>query len=180
LPAEHVVCLWRRVEDRSDAEAAQRLASEGLSIVQLLAQQEQAARLWWVTRGAVAVTAEEPAEVGQASLWGLGRTVMQEHPELECTLIDVADGSDVVDQLVCELTSVDGEREIAWRAGGRRVARLAHAESEALRREVRLDGTVLITGGLGALGLHVARWLAQRGVRHLVLTGRRGQETRRG
>jgi NAD(P)-dependent dehydrogenase (short-subunit alcohol dehydrogenase family) len=58
------------------------------------------------------------------------------------------------------------------------VARLAHAaENEASRREVRLDGTVLITGGLGALGLHVARWLAQRGVRHLVLTGRRGRET---
>src|SRR5262245_24221889 len=178
LPAEHVVCLWRRVEDGSDVEAAQRLASAGLSIVQLLAKQEQASRLWWVTRGAVAVTAEEPAEVGQASLWGLGRTVMQEHPELECTLIDIADGSDAVDQLVCELTSVDGEREIAWRAAGRRVARLARAaESEALRREIRLDGTVLITGGLGALGLHVARWLAQRGVRHLVLTGRRGRET---
>src|SRR5262249_17240132 len=178
LPAEHVVCLWRRVEDGSDAEAAQRLASEGLSVVQLLAKQEQAARLWWVTRGAVAVTAEEPADVGQASLWGLGRTVMQEHPELECTLIDVGDGSDVVDQLVCELGSVDGEREISWRAGERRVARLVRAaENEALRREVRSDGTVLITGGLGALGLHVARRLAQRGVRHLVLTGRRGRET---
>ena len=42
-------------------------------------------------------------------------------------------------------------------------------------RELRTDGTVLVTGGLGALGLHVARWLVGRGVKHLVLTGRRGK-----
>ena len=35
----------------------------------------------------------------------------------------------------------------------------------------------MITGGLGALGLHVARWLAQQGARHLLLTGRRGLDT---
>src|SRR6476660_493775 len=67
LPAEQVVCLWRRGGDEADVEAACRLAGEGLKIVQLLAQQEQAARLWWVTHGAVAVTAQEPANVAQAS-----------------------------------------------------------------------------------------------------------------
>ena len=36
------------------------------------------------------------------------------------------------------------------------------------------DGTYLITGGLGALGLAVAQWLVQQGARHLVLIGRRG------
>jgi phthiocerol/phenolphthiocerol synthesis type-I polyketide synthase C len=39
---------------------------------------------------------------------------------------------------------------------------------------VRPDGTYLITGGLGALGLRVARWLARQGARHLVLVGRGG------
>jgi NADPH:quinone reductase-like Zn-dependent oxidoreductase/thioesterase domain-containing protein/acyl carrier protein len=34
------------------------------------------------------------------------------------------------------------------------------------------DGSYLVTGGLGALGLVVARWLADRGARHLVLLGR--------
>jgi len=38
---------------------------------------------------------------------------------------------------------------------------------------VRSDGTYLITGGLSGLGLRVAEWLAQRGVRSLVLAGRR-------
>ncbi len=39
---------------------------------------------------------------------------------------------------------------------------------------VRPDGTYLVTGGLGALGLRVARWLTEQGARHLVLVGRGG------
>ncbi|MFE2250680.1 type I polyketide synthase, partial [Streptomyces lavendulae] len=39
----------------------------------------------------------------------------------------------------------------------------------------RPRGTVLITGGTGALGAHVARWLADAGAAHLVLTSRRGE-----
>jgi myxalamid-type polyketide synthase MxaB len=37
---------------------------------------------------------------------------------------------------------------------------------------VRADGSYLITGGLGALGLGVARWLVEEGARRLVLAGR--------
>jgi acyl transferase domain-containing protein/NADPH:quinone reductase-like Zn-dependent oxidoreductase/NAD(P)-dependent dehydrogenase (short-subunit alcohol dehydrogenase family)/acyl carrier protein len=39
---------------------------------------------------------------------------------------------------------------------------------------VRSDGTYLITGGLGALGLEVSRWLCERGARHIALVGRQG------
>jgi myxalamid-type polyketide synthase MxaB len=39
---------------------------------------------------------------------------------------------------------------------------------------VRPDGTYLVTGGMGGLGLEVAQWLVERGARHLVLMGRRG------
>ncbi|MBB5156453.1 SDR family NAD(P)-dependent oxidoreductase [Saccharopolyspora phatthalungensis] len=42
---------------------------------------------------------------------------------------------------------------------------------------VRPDATYVLTGGLGGLGLTVARWLADRGARHLVLVGRRGIAT---
>jgi acyl transferase domain-containing protein/NADPH:quinone reductase-like Zn-dependent oxidoreductase/acyl carrier protein len=37
------------------------------------------------------------------------------------------------------------------------------------------DGTVLITGGLGALGLEAARWVAPQGARKIVLAGRSAQ-----
>ena len=180
LPADHVVVLWSRGSEEGDAEAAHRLASSGLSMVQHLAKQERPPRLWWVTRGAMSVTAAEGAEVAQASLWGLGRTVMQEHPELDCTLVDVEGERTQPRWCASWARDGDGEREVAWRAGERYVARLRRAAAmvaDAEPRALRTDGTVLITGGLGALGLHVARWLAQRGIKHLVLTGRRGLAT---
>jgi myxalamid-type polyketide synthase MxaB len=47
-------------------------------------------------------------------------------------------------------------------------------DSSAEREPIRGDSSYLITGGLGALGLKVARWMVEQGARHLVLTGRRG------
>ena len=38
----------------------------------------------------------------------------------------------------------------------------------------RSDGTYLLTGGLGGLGLVLAQWMVERGARHLVLVGRSG------
>ena len=39
------------------------------------------------------------------------------------------------------------------------------------------DASYLVTGGLGALGLHVAKWLVDRGARNLLLAGRRDPST---
>jgi NADPH:quinone reductase-like Zn-dependent oxidoreductase/malonyl CoA-acyl carrier protein transacylase/acyl carrier protein len=49
----------------------------------------------------------------------------------------------------------------------------------AAPKEVRFsaDGTYLISGGLGGFGIATARWIAERGGRHLVLMGRRGAST---
>ena len=46
------------------------------------------------------------------------------------------------------------------------------ADSRAAAALVRDDATYLITGGLGALGVRTARWLVDKGARHLVLVGR--------
>jgi acyl transferase domain-containing protein len=181
LQAENVVCVW----GSSDAEvstAALELASAGLSLVQAFANQSHASRLWWVTARAVAVTNDEAPDVAFASLWGLGRTVMKEHPELGCTLVDVEPVPGAAEVIFGELVFGDDEREIAWRNGARSVARLVRAldgaRDEELRpRALRADSTVLITGGLGGVGIELARCLAQRGVKHLVLTGRRGKES---
>jgi polyketide synthase 12/myxalamid-type polyketide synthase MxaB len=59
-------------------------------------------------------------------------------------------------------------------AGARHVGKvvLRHERPDVL--PVRADGTYLVTGGLGGLGLLTAGWLVERGARHLLLTGRRG------
>ncbi|MFD1277133.1 SDR family NAD(P)-dependent oxidoreductase [Streptomyces kaempferi] len=46
----------------------------------------------------------------------------------------------------------------------------------AVRRRWHPDGTVLVTGGTGALGRHVARWLARSGARDLLLVSRSGPD----
>ncbi|MBI4995371.1 MAG: SDR family NAD(P)-dependent oxidoreductase [Rhodocyclales bacterium] len=58
---------------------------------------------------------------------------------------------------------------------GKIVLRMPAAGAQA-RRLVSADATYLVTGGLGALGLQTARWLVERGARHLVLTGRRAPD----
>ena len=111
-----------------------------------------------------------------ASADKLGRTVAAEHPELRCTCVDL-DPASPPDALLAELTAADDEDQVALRSGRRFVARLMRRTDEPRADEplrVLPDVSYLITGGLGALGLRVARWLADHGARHLVLTGRRG------
>ncbi|ARX88097.1 hypothetical protein SMD44_07584 [Streptomyces alboflavus] len=69
------------------------------------------------------------------------------------------------------------EDQLAVRASGVHVRRLARApRSTASATPWRPRGTVLVTGGTGALGAHVARWCAGGGAQHLVLTSRRGPD----
>src|SRR5262249_13770357 len=102
---------------------------EGLAVVQVLAKQAQGPRLWWVTRGAMPAIGAAPSP-SHASLWGLGRTVMQEHPELRCTLVDVdaaCGGGEGAKGGLDGLGIDDDENQVAWRSGQRHVARMVRA-----------------------------------------------------
>jgi phthiocerol/phenolphthiocerol synthesis type-I polyketide synthase D len=134
-------------------------------------------RLWLATRGVHAIGADAvPVAFAQAPLWGLGKTCAMEHPEIWGGLIDLdpemADDASAR-ALAQALATSDGEDQVAVRGGVRQVARLVRAEApEAPPFEVHGDGCYLVTGGLWGLGLEVARWLVDRGARHLVLLGR--------
>lgn len=80
--------------------------------------------------------------------------------------------------LVRELIQDGPEEEIALRGDKRYCGRIDRARPGAgLPGVVRSDGTYLVTGGLGTLGLLTARWLVARGARHIALQGRRGVTT---
>ncbi len=84
-------------------------------------------RLWFVTRGAHAAGSEVPLSLAQSPLWGLGRVIAAEYPELNCTRIDLdpaADRRDVADQLAEEIWSGQNEDQVAYRGDERLVARL--------------------------------------------------------
>jgi acyl carrier protein/NADP-dependent 3-hydroxy acid dehydrogenase YdfG len=138
-------------------------------------------RLWLVTQGAQpAGTMSESLALGQAPLWGLGRVIDLEQPEIWGGLVDLDPADcpiDSVNRLIEEIRYPDGEDQIAFRGGQRLVARLKQScdrEIETKPLKWHSDGTYLITGGLGSLGLKVAYWMAEQGARHLVLLGRRG------
>ncbi|MFC9057721.1 type I polyketide synthase [Streptomyces sp. NPDC057074] len=137
-------------------------------------------KLWCLTQGVH--ESADAASLGQGGLWGLGRVIGGEHPDLWGGLIDCApDGlaPDAV-ELLSVLGSATGEDVIVVRDGNWTVGRLTRLEKEASRpgTELRPDGTYLITGGLGALGLEIAHWMAGRGARRLVLAGRTGLPAR--
>jgi 6-methylsalicylic acid synthase len=147
------------------ARTAQRLTGAGLATP---------ARLWCVTQG-VRESADERA-LGHASAWGLGRIIGGEHPELWGGLIDIGQSHKDIPVLIDALRTVRGEDVIVVRDGVPVVPRLHHVDGEPVRPPgtCQPDGTYLITGGLGVLGLEVAHWLAGRGARRIVLAGRRG------
>ena len=176
-----IVAVGERSEASGPGAAvvARDLAAEALAIVQFAARQAPAPRLYFATVGAVAVSSGDDVQFELGALWGMGRTIMQEHPELRCVLLDVERGADLGRTLLVELAAQDDEAQVAWRNGDRYVARWGRAPAveELADLPVPTAGTVLVTGGLGALGAHVARWFAKRGVAHLVLIGRRGEGT---
>lgn len=151
-----------------------------LLLVQALARRLAALpRLWLVTRGAQAVKSGEQIAIGQSALWGLGKVISFEFPELNCIRIDLdphQTNAEAVTLLGRQMAIDDREDQIAFRDGTRFILRLLPfrmtTPSGAPSESLRADSTYLITGGLGALGLATAKWMVQQGVRHIVLMGR--------
>ena len=135
-------------------------------------------RLWVVTRGAQAVHEGDRVSLESAPLWGLGRVAAREHPDLWGGLIDLGLADDVETEaasVVSGIVSGQDEPEVALRANTRYVPQLVrelHVGVPAGRLALHPEGTYLITGGMGGIGLHVAQWMVERGGRHLVLVGR--------
>jgi len=89
--------------------------------------------LWLVTRGAQSLGTElSPVQVQQAPLWGLGRVIALEHPEMHCVCLDLEPSTEQneISTLLAELSSPDREQQIAYRQGDRHVARLVRCESK--------------------------------------------------
>ncbi|MFD8938973.1 type I polyketide synthase [Streptomyces sp. NPDC059578] len=131
-------------------------------------------KLVLVTAGAVPVTGDDVPDPALAAVWGMVRSAQTENPD-RFVLLDL-DGHEVPPAVLAEALA-SGEPQLAIRAGAVHIARLARVPLAAAGRTPGWDGdgTVLITGGTGAIGAHIARHLAaEHGVRHLLLTSRSG------
>ncbi|NEP12052.1 MAG: alpha/beta fold hydrolase, partial [Symploca sp. SIO2C1] len=133
-------------------------------------------KLWLITRGTQPVlSTTEKLTVATSPLWGLGRTIAFEHPQLWGGLVDLdpEGGEDETEILLQQIVDINKEDHLAVRDRKIYVARLVkHSPPESQPQSLHADATYLITGGLGALGLKTAEWMAEKGARHLVLISR--------
>ncbi|HEX7302327.1 SDR family NAD(P)-dependent oxidoreductase [Lentzea sp.] len=121
----------------------------------------------------------------------MGKTDVRDagqHPGVRYRAFDLAEaGEDRIQEMLREIVALFEQGALsllpirAWdvrraREALRFVSQAKHVGKVVLTvpRELDPDGTVVITGGTGTLGLHVARHLAQRGMRNLVLLSRSG------
>ena len=185
--SQAIIHLWSLDADPAsaalvDLAPVQQSCGAALLLTQALITEQRALNgLWLVTPGAQALAPSvAPSELApgvlHATLWGLGRVISQENPELKPTLVDLDPAMSVTEQaalLAAEVTAPCPGEQVALRATGRHTARLTrYAAQPAAPLTVRGDATYLITGGLGGLGLVTARWLVEQGARHLLLLGR--------
>ncbi|MGE2717246.1 type I polyketide synthase, partial [Mycolicibacterium litorale] len=149
-------------------------------------------RLWVVTRGGLVVDDDEPGHPTISALRGLIRTwdypgeaarMLADEPDLRATLVDVGSADDAVAAITRELAASGDDGVVAWRGDRRYVERLSRV-TPAPRPDgpaVRSDGSYIVTGGMGGLGMVVARWLVDNGAGRVILNGRRGPaDTQRG
>jgi hybrid polyketide synthase / nonribosomal peptide synthetase FtdB len=136
------------------------------------------AKLWIITRGSQMPNKNtSPAAILQTPLWGLGRVIgHQEMPAIWGGLIDLEPKTspEEVQTMFTEIYKPDGEDQIVFKDGQRLVARLANQTINSLNAPIRFkpNGNYLITGGFGALGILIARWMVENGARRLILMSR--------
>ncbi len=181
----HLWSLNASDNDHLDMDGIGKARALGLeSLVYLIQHGQQLAqstppKIYLATRGAQPVGQQRdiPGLI-QAPLWGMGRVVAEELPVMWGGLIDLdplETAAASADRLFDEISEPDHERQVAYRVGQRYAARLVSKPvraADAVSLRWRPDASYLITGGLGDLGLQVARWMVRQGARQIILVGR--------
>ncbi|WP_436849953.1 type I polyketide synthase, partial [Streptomyces griseoviridis] len=148
------------------------------TLIQALGDARTDAPLWCLTRAAAAVSPADTVTAPlQAAVHGLGRVAALEYPQRWGGTIDLPRALDerTAERLAAVLADPEGEDQLAVRPGavfGRRLA----AVRPGTPHDWQPTGTVLITGGTGALGARTARRLAGAGARRLLLLSRTGPD----
>ena len=160
----------------ADLDAAVELSAEVTAVVNTLTARhdQRPATLWVITRGVL--ESADPAALPQSALWGLANVVAAEQPQIWGGLVDLE-----IDArpehwvpIVAANLSTPSKSALVLRGGQVLAPELVALDGPEVRPALRCrqDAAYLVTGGLGALGLATANWLADLGARRLVLAGR--------
>jgi acyl transferase domain-containing protein/NADPH:quinone reductase-like Zn-dependent oxidoreductase/SAM-dependent methyltransferase/acyl carrier protein len=160
-PCRGIVHLWATEGEPTPvdpASADDRGVRSVLSLIQAAVKHGAVVppRVWLVTRGAQAAGHRIGALAG-SPIWGLGKVIALEHPELRCVRVDLDPdgGIEQAGLLFDEIWHDEAEPQVAFRDARRLVARLARAQAPApvgdIERPVRLE--VVAPGSLEGLAL---------------------------
>ncbi|MFI0796861.1 amino acid adenylation domain-containing protein [Micromonospora rubida] len=163
------------------ADATMRRLTGVRTILRRMVGRPSAHRLWLVAPGGQPdpVAGDGPLPAGLAAL---ARTVNAEHPDLHCVALSVPHGYGPGDLALAagliEGGIPDGEEQLAIRDGRVLVPRLRPrpgGDEVTSELPIRRDGTYLITGGTGGLGLHLAVAVAAARPVRVILVSRSGE-----
>jgi phthiocerol/phenolphthiocerol synthesis type-I polyketide synthase B len=133
-------------------------------------------KLFLLTRNAQPVGAGDRANPAHAVLWGLGRTLALEHPEIWGGVIDVDESVPAelaARWVLAEAHNGDGEDQVVYRAGLRRVPRLQRTHRPTARPEaLDPDSSHLVIGATGNIGPQLITQLAAMGAVTIVAVSR--------
>ncbi|HYQ67738.1 MAG TPA: type I polyketide synthase [Actinophytocola sp.] len=171
--APDAIVLDVRGECGDVAEATRKATHDVLHALQTWSGDDRLAgsRLVVRTSGAQGLTGEPVTDLPAAAVVGLVRSAQSENPG-RITLVDTDDDGPLAPELLASQ-----EQQLVVRDGTAHLARLARLRPGERTTVFGPEGTVLVTGGTGALGALTARHLVtEHGVRHLLLASRRGAD----
>jgi phthiocerol/phenolphthiocerol synthesis type-I polyketide synthase A len=174
--ARYVLYVAESGSDKTDLDCAVRLSAEVAGLVRGLAERDDdhPVTLWIITRGVREGTSD--AAVRQSCLWGTAGVIRAEQPQLWGGLVDVPEEANLADWIsaLSTVLRTPAKSILSLRDGEFFTQALVPLSGEPVREPLRCrpDAAYLVTGGMGALGLLTAGWLADRGARRLILAGR--------
>jgi NAD(P)-dependent dehydrogenase (short-subunit alcohol dehydrogenase family)/acyl carrier protein len=180
----HLWCLTSGEERLSIADSCEHFRNAGFNSLLFLTQaigdqlSKEPMQIKVISNHLHEVTGEEFLSPAKAILLGPCRVIPQEHPNIQCTNVDVG-GRQPADEyaqlLVNELTAKTTDAVVAYRGTHRwvrTIERMNLGKSDHFKPPLREGGVYLITGGLGGMGLVLAEYLAQSVHAKLVLISR--------
>ena len=174
--ADSVVYAPATPRSAVDVRSAYEIFGEAKKLAQELIAMPSPPRLFIVTRNAEPVAEGDRANPAHAVLWGLGRTVALEHPEIWGGLVDVDDSVPAVltaRYVLAEAAAGDGEDQVVYRTGVRHVPRLQRLTATNQSAGIlRPDTSHLVIGATGHIGPHLIQQLADMGAGTIVAVSR--------
>ena len=160
-----------------EAAAGYRLFNSVRRLLGALAEMPSAPRLFIVTRNAQPIDEGDRSDPAHAVLWGMGRTIRLEHPQVWAGIVDVdesAPGELLARILAAETGSGDDDQAV-YRRGLRHVPRLRPSPVPAVAL-TRFEGETshLVIGATGNVGPYLIRQLAEMGADTVVALSRSG------